>query len=222
MRLQDLSPLLISLEVAAIALVIVFFSGIITAWAVSKMKRGKGIMDTVLSLPLVLPPTVVGFILLVFCGSNGPLGKLFSLFDVKLIFTVKGAVIAAVVCSFPIMYRTARGAIDQIEGDLIDAARVMGLGRAGVLFKVIVPLSWPVLVSGALLSFARALGEFGATIMMAGNIPGKTRTMSVAVYTAVQAGDRQLAYTWVLIILLISFVVLLLMNLLLSKKFRRV
>ena len=211
MRLQDLSPLLISLEVAAIALVIVFFSGIITAWAVSKMKRGKGIMDTVLSLPLVLPPTVVGFILLVFCGSNGPLGKLFSLFDVKLIFTVKGAVIAAVVCSFPIMYRTARGAIDQIEGDLIDAARVMGLGRAGVLFKVIVPLSWPVLVSGALLSFARALGEFGATI-----------TMSVAVYTAVQAGDRQLAYTWVLIILLISFVVLLLMNLLLSKKFRRV
>ena len=98
----------------------------------------------------------------------------------------------------------------------------MGLGRAGVLFKVIVPLSWPVLVSGALLSFARALGEFGATIMMAGNIPGKTRTMSVAVYTAVQAGDRQLAYTWVLIILLISFVVLLLMNLLLSKKFRRV
>ncbi len=219
--MEDLSPLWISLEVALISLIMTFFTGLIAAAFVSGLKKGKNLIDTILSLPLVLPPTVLGFLLLLFFGKNSPLGRLFERVGISFIFTLKGAVLAAFTVSFPIMYRTARGAFEQIDIELIDAARTLGFGRAGILFKVMVPLSWPGLISGAVLAFARALGEFGATIMIAGNLPGKTRTMSVAVYTAVQAGNRELAFTWVIIIMLISFGCLLLMNLLLSKWYRK-
>ena len=135
-------------------------------------------------------------------------------------FTWQGAVIAAVVVSFPIMYRTMRGAFEQVDKDLIDMARLFGCGRINIIYKVWIPLSWPVIVSGVTLSFARALGEFGATIMIAGNIPGKTRTMSVAVYTAMQSGDRALAYNWTAVILVMSACLLLVINYLTEKKYK--
>ncbi|MCR5108285.1 MAG: molybdate ABC transporter permease subunit [Lachnospiraceae bacterium] len=217
--MDDLSPLWISLKVAGVSLFFTFFTGVIAAWAVKGLKKGKNILDAVLSLPLVLPPTVLGFLLLVAFGKNSPLGRLLSDMDISVIFTFKGAVIASFLSSFPVMYKTVRGAFDQVDEELTDAAKTYGYGRAGILFKVMVPISWPGIISGAVLSFARSLGEFGATIMVAGNLKGKTRTMSIAVYTAVQAGDRELAFKWVIIILMISFIILFLMNTIMSRQY---
>ena len=164
------------------------------------------------SLPLVLPPTVVGFFLLIFFGKNSAFGRFLSGFGIKIVFDIKGAVIAAALVSFPIMYRTIRAAIEQVDVNLIYAARTLGLGEVEIFRKIIVPEAFPGIAAGIVLSFARAMGEFGATIMIAGNIPGKTRTMSVAVYSAMQGGNRELAYKWVLIIMSISFISIILMN----------
>ncbi len=223
MIFMDMSPLVISLEIAVITVFITFFVGVMAAAWVTGWKRcgkWKNVVDSLLSLPLVLPPTVVGFILLIVFGKNSVIGGFLSAVGINVIFTLKGAVIAAVTMSFPIMYRTARGAFEQVDRDLTDVAKTLGMGSREVLFKVMIPLSWKTLASGAILAFARALGEFGATMMVAGNIPGKTRTMSVAVYTAVQSGNRSLAYTWVGIILAMSFVVLIMINFLASKGYR--
>ncbi len=208
----DISPLFISLEVAVISTVITFFAGIFTARIVYRMKRFKHITDAVLSLPLVLPPTAVGFFLLVLFGRNTVIGRGLAMIGADFIFTLRGAVTAASVVSFPIMYRTTLGAFEQIDTDLIDAARTLGLGENQIFFKVWLPLSWPGIAAATTLTFARALGEFGATIMIAGNIPGKTRTMPLAVYSAMQGGNRELAYKWVIIILLMSFTSLVLLN----------
>ena len=213
---MDISPLLISLETASVATLITFFLGIGAAALVTGAKRGKSLFDVLFSLPLVLPPTVVGFLLLILFGRNTPVGSFLTDIGINVIFTRTGAVIAAFVVAFPIVYRTARGAFQQIDMELVDVARTIGIGKKDMLFKVMLPLSWPSLVSGAVLAFARSLGEFGATIMVAGNIPGRTRTMSIAVYNAMQSGNREAAYTWVVIMLLISFVVLLLINLMAS------
>ena len=217
---MDWSPLLISVKIAAVSTVITFILGTIAAKAVVSMKRFKFIIDTVFSLPLVLPPTVVGFFLLILFGKNTAFGSFLYRIGIKIVFTWQGAVIAAVVVSFPIMYRTMRGAFEQVDKDLIDMARLFGCGRINIIYKVWIPLSWPVIVSGVTLSFARALGEFGATIMIAGNLPGKTRTMSVAVYTAMQSGDRALAYSWTAVILVISACLLLVINYLTEKKYK--
>ena len=209
---MDLSPLWISLKIALTATLITFLVGLVAAWGVTYLRRAKHIVDGILSVPLVLPPTVVGFLLLILFGRNSAFGRFLDGIGVNLIFTWQGAVIAAVVVSFPVMYRGARGAIEQVDRNLIYAARTLGMREFTILRRVILPSAWPGIAAAAVLSFARALGEFGATIMIAGNLPGKTQTMAVAVYTAMQGGNRELALKWVLIIVGFSLTILILMN----------
>ena len=210
---MDLSPLWISLKIALISTVITFVLGILIARLVTKMKKGKAVVDSVISIPLVLPPTVVGFFLLVIFGSNSPIGKFLDRLGADVIFTVTGAVIAAIIVSFPIMYRSTRGALEQVDPKYVDAARTLGLSEWKIFKKVILPNAWPGIAAATVLTFARALGEFGATIMVAGNIPGKTRTMSVAIYSFMQSGNRDKAYLWVGIVVAFSLVILIAMNL---------
>lgn len=209
---MDLSPLWISLKVAVTATIFTFFLGLMAARLVLSIRKGRSFVDGILSLPMVLPPTVVGFFLLIIFGKNSFLGKALMNLGINVLFTWQGAVIAAIVVSFPIMYRTALGAFEQVDINLIHAARTLGMTEMEIFFKVMLPVSWPGVAAATILSFARALGEFGATIMIAGNIPGRTQTMSVAIYTAMQSGDRSKAYLWVAIIVTISFVTILLMN----------
>ncbi|HZK37919.1 MAG TPA: molybdate ABC transporter permease subunit [Clostridia bacterium] len=209
---MDYSPLLISLKTSIAATFITFVIGVYVAYLVTKLNKFKGIIDGILTLPLVLPPTVVGFFLLVFLGRNGIIGKCLALYDKSIVFTVTAAVIASTVVSLPLMYRTTRGAFEQLDRDIIHVAKTLGLSEHKIFLKIMLPNSFPSIMAGTVLAFARALGEFGATIMVAGNIPGKTQTMSVAVYTAVQAGNRPLAYKWVLVMGVISFVSMIIMN----------
>ena len=218
---MDLTPLWISLKIALAATVVTFFLGLVAAWGVTRLRRAKHVVDGILSVPLVLPPTVVGFLLLMLFGQSTAFGRMLNSIGVNLIFTWQGGVIAAVVVSFPVMYRGMRGAIEQVDENLIYAARTLGMKEFMILRKVLLPSAWPGIAASAMLSFARALGEFGATIMIAGNLPGKTQTMSVAVYTAMQGGNRDLALKWVLIIVGFSLTILILMNYLTGKGFRR-
>lgn len=211
--MNDFSPLWISIKVALLATVITFVLGLAAARWVLSMKRGRSLVDGLFSLPMVLPPTVVGFFLLLAFGKNSFIGGLLASAGVSVLFTWQGAVIAAAAVSFPIMYRTARGALEQIDPDIIDAGRTLGMSERKIFFKVMMPMARPGIAAAVILSFARALGEFGATMMLAGNIPGKTQTMSIAIYTAMQSGDREKAYVWVAVVMAISFVVILLMNL---------
>lgn len=208
----DYSPLWISLKVAAVATVITFFLGLMSAWLVLKMKKGRAVVNGLLSIPMVLPPTVVGFFLLMALGKNSFFGNMLRELGFEALFTWQGAVVAAAAVSFPIMYRTARGALEQVDENLINAGRTLGMSEGSIFLRIMIPLSRPGIAAAAILSFARALGEFGATIMLAGNIPGKTQTMSIAIYTAMQSGDRSKAYIWVAIVMAISFAVMLLMN----------
>lgn len=210
---MDLSPLWISLKIAVIATIITFILGILIARLVSKMKRGKALVDSILSIPLVLPPTVVGFFLLIIFGSNSPIGNALDKIGANVIFTMTGAVVAAVIVSFPIMYRSTRGALEQVDQTYVDAARTLGMDEWTIFRKVIMPNAWPGIAAATVLTFARALGEFGATIMVAGNIPGKTRTMSVAIYSFMQSGNRDKAYLWVGIVIGFSLLILIAMNL---------
>ncbi len=209
---MDFSPFIISLKAACCATLLTFFLGLLAAWLIAPMKRGKSLLDGLFSLPMVLPPTVVGFFLLLLFGNNSLLGKLLDALGMGVIFTWQGAAIASMVVSFPIMYRTARGALEQVDENLIHAARTLGMNEFQIFLRVMLPASWPGIMAGTILAFARALGEFGATIMLAGNIPGKTQTMSVAIYTAVQSGNRASAYRWTAVIMAMSFVTILLMN----------
>jgi molybdate transport system permease protein len=202
---MDISPLIISLEASLIATVIVFVSGVFTAWAVTIAKKSKVFFDTVFSLPMVLPPTVIGFLLLILFGKNSFVGEFLSRFGINMVFSLKGAVAAAFTVSFPIMYTTARGAFEQVDSIYIDAAKTIGMSRLSIFTRIRLPIAWPGMIAGIVLTFARAMGEFGATIMIAGNLPGRTQTMSVAVYTAMQSGNRELASRWVAVILCISF-----------------
>jgi molybdate transport system permease protein len=218
---MDLSPLWISLKIALASTLFTFFLGLLAAWGVTYLRRAKHIVDGLLSIPLVLPPTVVGFLLLILFGQNSPVGQFLENVGIKLIFTWQGAAVASMVISFPVMYRGARGAIEQVDENLIYAARTLGMREFTILRRVLLPAAWPGIAAAAVLSFARALGEFGATLMIAGNLPGKTRTMSIAVYTAMQGGDRSLALKWVLIIVGFSLTILILMNVLTDRGFRR-
>ena len=218
---MDLSPLWISLKIALVSTVFTFFLGLPAAWGVTYLRRAKHVVDGLLSIPLVLPPTVVGFLLLILFGQNSPVGQFLENVGIKLIFTWQGAAVASMVISFPVMYRGARGAIEQVDENLIYAARTLGMREFTILRRVLLPAAWPGIAAAAVLSFARALGEFGATLMIAGNLPGKTRTMSIAVYTAMQGGDRSLAFKWVLIIVGFSLTILILMNVLTDRGFRR-
>ena len=218
--MPQLSPLIISLQTTIVSTVITFALGIFAAHRVSRMRRFKGCVDGLFTLPMVLPPTVVGFFLLLLLGKNSPFVKLLQLFDASVVFTWGSTVIAAVVVSFPLMYRTVRGTFEQLDPNLIYAARTLGMSEPRIFWRIIVPNSWSGIAAGTVLSFSRALGEFGATMMIAGNIPGRTQTMSTAIYTAVQSGDRAAAYRWVAIIMIISLIGMLMMNRWSSKSAR--
>ncbi len=209
---MDLSPLWITFKISLVATAIVFVTGLLLAWGVTNLKKGKAVIDAVLSLPLVLPPTVMGFLILISVGTNSFIGKFLDTFGMKLVFTWQGASVAAAVVSFPVMYRGIRGALEQVNPTVVQAGRTLGLSEFKIMRKVMLPMAAPGILASVVLSFARCLGEFGATLMVAGNIPGKTRTMSVAVYTAMQGGDRELAYKWVAIIVAYSLIILVVMN----------
>jgi molybdate transport system permease protein len=209
----DYTPIIISVKTAAVSTALTFFIGITVAWRMARSGgRFKGALDAVLNLPLVLPPTVVGFFLLLVFGKNGPAGKFLALMDTSVIFTWSATVIAATVVSFPLMYRTARGAFEQLDGNVISAARTLGASERRIFWKIAVPLAWPGIAAGTILAFARSLGEFGATLMIAGNIPGKTQTIPVAIYFAAEGGDMDKALVWVMLIVAISFAVIVTMN----------
>ena len=208
-----LSPIIVSFKVTGLATVIVFFVGLLAAWGMSSYEgKFKGLLDGILTLPLVLPPTVAGFFILLIIGVRGPIGKFFGFFGINIVFSWYAAVIAAVVVSFPLMYKTSKGAIEQIEPNMISVARTLGMTEWQVFRKVIIPLAWPGIGAATALSFARALGEFGATMMVAGNIPGKTQTIPLAIYFATQGGDMREAMVWVAIIFVISLTVMVISN----------
>lgn len=214
---MDISPLLISFKVAFTATIITIAIGIPTAWFIANTKKGKGLIDGIVTMPMVLPPTIVGFFILLLIGKNGLIGKILLKFDIVLTFTWVAAVIASVIVSFPLMYRTARGAFEAIDKNLIYAGQTLGMSNFEIFIKIVLPNTISGMMAGVILTFARALGEFGATIMVAGNIPGRTQTMSVAIYSAVQGGHRETAYAWVSVIMVISFGTIMLMNWLSSR-----
>jgi len=212
---MDYSPILISMKTASISIIITFFLGVIIAKVVHgiRSRKVKIVLDGILTLPMVLPPTVAGFFLLYVFGVKRPFGEfLINFFGVKIAFSWWATVLAAVTISFPLMYRSARGAFEQVDMNIIYAARTLGMSEGTIFRKVLMPNAMPGILSGAILSFARGLGEFGATAMIAGNIAGKTRTLPLAVYSAVAAGDMDTAYIYVLILVIISFAVVVSMN----------
>jgi len=198
---------------SACATLITLIFGVAAAWFVAAYsKKTKGLIDSILTLPMILPPTVVGFFLLLTFGKNGFIGGLLQKFNIEIIFTWAAIVIAASVVSFPLMYRTARAAFEQIDSNILDAARVLGASEFKLFYKVAVPVAWPGIAAGTILSFARSLGEFGATLMVAGNIPGRTQTIPVAIFFAAEGGEMNKAYSWVALIFVISLIVMILMN----------
>lgn len=214
---MEYAPLFITLKTAVVATVVTFFLGIGLALVVARMRRFQGFADAVITLPLVLPPTVIGFFLLLAFGRRSAIGKFLLQFDITIVFTWKAAVMAAIVVSLPLMYRTARGAFEQLDPNIISAARTLGVSEWRIFWHVLVPNARAGILAGLVLSFTRALGEFGATIMFAGNIPGITQTMSTAVYAAVQANDYDLAFKWAVVIIIFSLVFVSLMNILISR-----
>ena len=209
---MDFRPFGITIRVAILATIITFFLGLLAAGLVYKMKSGKGIIDAILTLPMILPPTVAGFFLLLAFGRNGFIGAFLHSMGIPVVFTWGGAVIASIFVSFPLMYRTARGAFEQIDQNVIYAAETLGFSETKIFWTIKVPMAKSGILAGTVLAFARALGEFGATIMLAGNIPGRTQTMAIAVFSAVSAGNREIAYIWVSILSVISFAMIILMN----------
>ena len=211
---MDWFPLLLSLRVAALATVLAAVLGIGGAYLLAKGRfPGRGLLEAVASLPIVLPPTVLGYYLLVTLGARSPLGRAWEdLFGQPLVFTVAGAVVAATVSALPFCLRTARAAIEQVDPRVEAAARTLGLPEWRVALQVTLPLARRGVVAGVALGFARALGDFGATVMVAGNIPGRTQTMPIAVYDAVQTGDDARAGTLALILAAVAVAVLLVVN----------
>jgi molybdate transport system permease protein len=211
----DISPIIISLKTASAAIAVTFLLGLFVARWIVKMKseKAKMVLDGILTLPLVLPPTVMGFLLLIVFGVNRPIGKfLLEFLGVKIVFSWTATVIAAVAISFPLMYRSARGAFEQVDQNLVMAAKTLGMSERRIFWRVIMPLALPGVAGGGILAFARGLGEFGATAMIAGNIANETRTLPLAIYAEVAAGNMQLASYYVIIVMLISFIVVALTN----------
>lgn len=219
---MDWSPVWISMKTATVSMVFTFFIGLLAAKAVVDMKSEKGrmVVDGILTLPLVLPPTVAGFFLLYLLGVKRPLGSLLLQLGIKIVFSWPATVVAAVVISFPMMYRAARGAFEQVDTEVLAAARTLGMSEWRIFWKLTLPLALPGVASGAVLAFARGLGEFGATAMIAGNIAGKTRTLPLAVYSKVAAGNMEEAYGYVAVIVAISFFVVFFMNYFTAKSRR--
>lgn len=193
--------LALTLKVAGWATALTLVFGVAAGWLLARLRfPGRDLLDAVLTLPMVMPPTVLGYYLLVLIGRRGPIGAwLQSNFGINLIFTWQGAVIAATVVAFPLVFKAARAAFESVDPQYEQAARVLGQGEWAVFFRITLPLAWRGILAGVLLAFARATGEFGATLMVAGSIPGKTQTLSVAVYEAVQAGQDDVANFLVLV-----------------------
>lgn len=223
LRELDWSPLYISLKTGVVATIVSFFLGIFAARKVVKAgPRVKAIADGILTLPMVLPPTVAGFFLMLLFSRRRPLGIfLFENFDIKVVQTWLGCIIAATVIAFPLMYRNARAAFELVDVNLIYAARTLGMGEVEIFWKVAVPAAGPGILSGTILTFARAMGEYGATSMLAGNIPGKTGTISQKIAMVIQDGDYLTAGIWVLIVMLIAFGIVFLMNLVSGKHMKQ-
>ncbi len=220
----DWSPLWISIKTGIVATIISFFLGIYAARKVIKAKPWvKAVADGILTLPMVLPPTVAGFFLLLLFSRRRPVGIfLYETFDIKVVQTWLGCIIAATVIAFPLMYRNARAAFEQVDVNLIYAGRTLGMSEMAIFWKVVVPTAGPGIVSGTILTFARALGEYGATSMLAGNIPKKTATISQRIAMVVQDGDYMTAGVWVIIVMLIAFGVIVLMNLISGRKMKNI
>ncbi len=212
---MDWYPLWNSLRIAAISSVIVFFAGIAAAYYVARLPRAlKGLLDVVLTLPLVLPPTVCGYFLLLLFGNRRPLGIFLAQFGFKFVMTWYGGVLAAAVVAFPLMYRTARGAFESFDETLAYAGKTLGLSNSYIFWRIRMPVCRQGILAGAVLAFARALGEYGATSMLVGYTPGKTATISTTVYQLWRTNDESGAFRWVMVNLTISAVVLLAVNLL--------
>ena len=220
----DWSPLFISLKTGIAATIVSFFLGIFAARkAVKASPRKKAVIDGILTLPMVLPPTAAGFFLLLLFSRRRPLGLfLFEQFDFKVVQTWLGCVIAATVIAFPLMYRNARAAMEQIDMNLVYAGRTLGMSDFKIFWTVIMPTAGPGIASGTVLTFARALGEYGATSMLAGNIPGRTGTISQKIAMVIQDGDYLTAGIWVGIVMIIAFLIIFLMNLISGKKMKHI
>ncbi len=214
------TALLLSLKVAGWATLLNLVLGVSLGAMLSRWRfPGREVLDTMFTLPMVLPPTVLGYYLLVLVGRNGPVGAwLDEYLGINLVFTWQGAVIAAAIASFPLVFKPARAAFEGVDPQLEQAARVLGVKEAGIFFRVTLPLAWRGILPGLLLAFARAMGEFGATLMVAGSIPGKTQTLSIAIYEAVQAGQDGRANFLVLVTSVICVVTLLLAGTLASGR----
>ena len=220
----DWSPLFISLKTGIVATFISFFLGIYAARKVVKTTPGKkAVIDGILTLPMVLPPTVAGFFLLLIFSKRRPFGIfLYETFDIKVVQSWLGCIIAATVIAFPLMYRNARAAFEQLDVNLIYAGRTLGMSDIQIFWKVVIPSAGPGIASGTILTFARALGEYGATSMLAGNIPGKTGTISQKIAMVIQDGDYATAGVWVAIVMLIAYLVIFSMNLISGTKMKNI
>lgn len=212
--MPNLSPLWISLKVSLLATIVSFVLGTIVAYRMYRWQnRARSLIEGILIAPLVLPPTVVGFALLLLLGKNGMVGSLLTQFNLRIVFTWYAAVLAAIVVSFPLMYRAALGAFEQVDPLILDAARLDRASEKELFFYIAVPLAMPGILAGIVLTFARALGEFGATLMLAGNIPGQTQTMPMAIYFAVEAGAFQEGWFWTIVVTCISLIGIAMLNL---------
>ena len=220
----DWSPLFISLKTGFAATLLSFFLGIYAARRVIRMTpRRRAVVDGILTLPMVLPPTVAGFFLLLLFSRRRPLGIfLYENFDIRIVQSWLGCVIAATVIAFPLMYRNARAAFEQIDVDLIHAGRTLGMSETEIFWRIVIPTSGPGIASGTMLTFARAMGEYGATSMLAGNIPGKTATISQKIAMVIQDGDYQTAGLWVAVVLAIALMITILVNLISGKQMRHI
>ena len=210
----DLSPLWVTLRTTGTAIIFIFVLGLAAAYFSLRIpKRAQDIADTIFTIPMVLPPTVCGFLLLLALGKNTPLGQWFIDVGFPLVFSWPATVIAAVVVAFPLMYRSARGAFENLDPNMLDAARTLGWSNRKIFFKLMMPLSWSSIAAGTVLAFARALGEFGATLFLAGNYVGITRTIPIAIYFEWMSGNMDVALFWTVVILIFSFIVILFINL---------
>jgi len=220
----DWSPLWISLKTGVVATVISFFLGLWAARKVIKKDcRTKSVLDGILTLPMVLPPTVAGFFLLLIFSRRRAFGIFLNdTFDIQVVHTWLGCVLAAVVIAFPLMYRNARAAFEQIDANLVYAGRTLGMSELSIFWRIVVPTAGPGIASGTVLTFARAMGEYGATSMLAGNIPGKTGTVSQRIAMVIQDGDYATAGFWVVIVMLIAFAAVFLINIITGKRMKNV
>lgn len=220
----DWSPLWISLKTGVVATVISFFLGLWAARKVIKKEyRTKSVLDGILTLPMVLPPTVAGFFLLLIFSRRRSFGIFLNdTFDIQVVHTWLGCILAATVIAFPLMYRNARAAFEQIDANLVYAGRTLGMSELEIFWRVVVPTAGPGIAGGTILTFARAMGEYGATSMLAGNIPGKTGTVSQRIAMVIQDGDYATAGFWVAVVLLIAFLAVFLINLITGKHMKNI